>query len=166
MIATNRVYCVLVAIICTALLGYGYYLEFFQKLLPCPMCIFQRLCYMAIGATAILGSAINPNRIGGIIITVLIGIFAGIGASIAARQTWLQHLPPELVPECGPDLSFMLEMYPLLETIETALRGTGDCAEVSWRFLTLSIAEWSVVCFLGLFITAAWQLVRNVRSVD
>jgi len=121
---------------------------------------------MAIGATAILGSAINPNRIGGIIITVLIGIFAGIGASIAARQTWLQHLPPELVPECGPDLSFMLEMYPLLETIEKALRGTGDCAEVSWRFLTLSIAEWSVVCFLGLFITAAWQLVRNVRSVD
>ena len=165
MLLSNRVYCLLVAVTCLALLSYGYYLEYPQGLLPCPMCIFQRLCYMTIGAIAIIGMLVDPNRIGGIICCDLILVFAGIGAGIAARQTWLQHLPPELVPECGPDLSFMLDMYPLLETIEKALLGTGDCAEVSWRFLTLSIAEWSLVCFFGLLITAAWQLFSNIRNV-
>ncbi|MGR8949808.1 MAG: disulfide bond formation protein B, partial [Gammaproteobacteria bacterium] len=83
-------------------------------------------------------------------------VAAAIGGGIAGRQTWLQHLPPDQVPECGPGLDFMLEMYPLGETIMKTLRGSGDCAVVDWRFLSFSIAEWSIVCFgalVVLFIT-------------
>ncbi len=148
----------LVAATCIGLLSYGYYLQFFEGLEPCPMCILQRVCYLAAGAFAMLGAIHGPKRIGGIVYTAAIGGAAAIGAAIAARQTWLQHLPPELVPECGPDLAFMLEMYPLLETIERSLRGTGDCAEVAWTFLSLSIAEWSLVCFTGLLVAAGWQM--------
>src|SRR5690606_34895118 len=39
---------VLTAVACAGLLGFGYYLEFHHGLEPCPMCIFQRLCFMAI----------------------------------------------------------------------------------------------------------------------
>jgi disulfide bond formation protein DsbB len=161
---SNRIYFVLVSAICTSLLLYGYYLEFFEDLLPCPMCIFQRLCYIAIVLVGTIGAIHGPGRIGAVSYDLLIAIAAGIGAGIAGRQTWLQHLPPELVPECGPDLAFMMEMYPLLETIERALRGTGDCAEVARTFVGFSIAEWSLLCFLGLLITALWQLVASWRS--
>jgi disulfide bond formation protein DsbB len=151
---------------CVGLLGYGYYLEYFQDLVPCPMCLFQRFCYMAIAAVALIGAIHGPQRVGGMVYTILIAMFAAIGAGIAGRQTWLQHLPPDLVPECGPGLEFMLEMYPVLETIKRSLVGTGDCAEVSWTFLTLSIAEWSLVSFIGLIVVAGWQGVQNWRPTN
>ena len=163
MTISHRVFFLLVAIGCASLLGYGYYLEFYQDLLPCPMCIFQRLCYMAIIVVALGAAAHGPARVAGMFYCIASAIFAALGAGIAGRQTWLQHLPPELVPECGPGLEFMLEMYPLLETIEKALQGTGDCAEVSWTFLSFSIAEWSLACFFGIFFAALWQLTVNWR---
>ena len=161
MTISNRVFFLLIAISCASLLGYGYYLEFYQDLLPCPMCIFQRLCYMAIVVVAVGATVHGPARVAGVLYCIGLAIFAALGGGIAGRQTWLQHLPPELVPECGPGLEFMLDMYPLLETIEKTLKGTGDCAEVSWTFLSFSIAEWSLACFLGIFFAALWQLMAN-----
>jgi disulfide bond formation protein DsbB len=128
------------------------------------MCILQRLCYYAVGLLATIGALINPGRTGAMICSAAIALFAILGAGIAARQTWLQHLPPELVPECGPGLEFMLEMYPLLETIEKSLKGTGDCAEVTWRFLGFSIAEWSLLWFLAITVAAVWQFAHNYRG--
>ncbi|MFT4583024.1 MAG: disulfide bond formation protein DsbB [Gammaproteobacteria bacterium] len=161
MTLSHRLYFPFVAGICIALLAYGYYLEYFQDLVPCPMCIFQRLCYMAVAVTALIGTIAAPARTGSFIITGIVGVFSTIGAGIAGRQTWLQHLPPDQVPECGPDLAFMLEMYPFLETVKRALIGTGDCAAVAWTFLGLSIAEWSLICFVGLVTSALWRLVTN-----
>jgi disulfide bond formation protein DsbB len=163
MVISNRVFFAFSAISVIGLLSYGYYLEYFEDLIPCPMCIFQRLCYMAVAAVAVGAVIQGPARQGAIVYCTLLAAFAAIGAGIAGRQTWLQHLPPELVPECGPGLEFMLEMYPLLETIEKALIGTGDCAEVTWTFLSLSIAEWSLLCFIGIVVAAIWQLINNWR---
>ncbi|MGR9090486.1 MAG: disulfide bond formation protein B [Gammaproteobacteria bacterium] len=161
---TPRLFFSALAATCLGLLAYGYYLQFFQNLEPCPMCIFQRLCFMAVVLTAIVGALHGPKGRGLFGYLTAIGVFSVIGAGIAARQSWLQHLPPELVPECGPDLEFMLEMYPLLETVERALKGTGDCAEVSWRFLSLSIAEWSLVCFTTILFAAAWLAWRQLSG--
>ena len=163
MIISNRAFFAVVGGGCVGLLSYGYYLEYFQDLVPCPMCIFQRLCYLAVATIALIGTIHGPKRVGGMVYTILISIVAMTGAGIAGRQTWLQHLPPDLVPECGPGLEFMLEMYPVLETIKRSLVGTGDCAEVSWTFLTLSIAEWSLVVFVGLAVLAIWLCVQNRR---
>jgi disulfide bond formation protein DsbB len=78
------------------------------------------------------------------------------GAGVAARQVWLQHLPAAQVPACGPDLFYMLENFPLGRTIEKLFTGSGQCAEVKWRFLGLSIAEWSLAWFLALALYALW----------
>lgn len=161
---TPRLFFSALATICLGLLAYGYYLQFFQNLEPCPMCILQRLCFIAVALTAIIGALHGPKGGGMFGYLAAIGVFSVIGAGIAARQSWLQHLPPELVPECGPGLEFMLEMYPLLETLERALKGTGDCAEVSWRFLGLSIAEWSFACFTVILLAAAWQAWRQASG--
>lgn len=161
---TPRLFFSALAATCLGLLAFGYYLQFFQGLEPCPMCIFQRLCFMAVALAALVGALHGPKRGGLFGYLSVIGVFSVVGAGIAARQTWLQHLPPELVPECGPGLEFMLEMYPLLETLERALKGTGDCAEVSWRFLSLSIAEWSFVCFTTILLAVAWQTWRQLSG--
>jgi len=164
MTITHRLFLCTLAMTCVALLAYGYYLQFYQDLEPCPMCIFQRLCYMAVTIIALAGAAHAPRGRAIFVYFGFIGVFSAIGAAIAARQTWLQHLPPELVPECGPGLEFMLDMYPLLETIGRSLKGTGDCAEVSWRFLRFSIAEWSLVCFVTISLALIWQTRSHISG--
>jgi len=141
---------VLVTLWCAALLGFGYYLQFAQGLTPCPLCVFQRLAFFGVLVLALPGALLGPHKSGALVLSLLLTLTAGVGAAIAGRQVWLQHLPADRVPECGPGLDFLLETSRLTETIKTVLRGSGDCAKVDWTFLDLSIAEWSLINFVAL----------------
>jgi disulfide bond formation protein DsbB len=96
----------------------------------------------------------GPLRRGAWIYGALAFAIAAIGAAIAARQVWLQHLPASQVPACGPGLEYMLERFPLTEALRKVLAGSGECAEVGWTFLGLSIAGWSLVWFVLLGVYA------------
>ncbi|MBT8446774.1 MAG: disulfide bond formation protein B [Gammaproteobacteria bacterium] len=158
---TGRVPFLACFIICATLLGYGYYLQFVEHLDPCPLCIFQRVAYMAIGAIGLLAAVHGAGRrvYGG-----LIGLAAIIGFGIAGRQVWLQHLPPDQVPECGPGLEFMLQIYSFNEVLREAFTGSGECANVDWRFLGLSIAEWSLLWFAAFIVLAAVIVLTRARN--
>ena len=153
-----------IALGCSALLAMGYYIQFVEHIEPCPMCIFQRLCYFAVIAVALAGTLHGPRRGWHGLYCGLLFLASAIGAGIAGRQTWLQHLPADKVPECGPGLNFMLEMYPLAEVVKKALKGTGDCAKVDWTLLGFSIAEWSLLCFSVILVVAALQLRAGLRG--
>ena len=158
--ASPRPLFALTAFGCAGLLAFGYYLQFVEHIEPCPMCIFQRLCYLAIVLVTGLGAAYGPRASGVNIYGGLAVLAALIGAAIAGRQTWLQHMPEDQVPACGPGLEFMLQQFPLAEVIKQSLIGTGDCAVVTWTFLQLSIAEWSLICFTlisGIFSLYLWR---------
>ncbi|MGR8918741.1 MAG: disulfide bond formation protein B [Gammaproteobacteria bacterium] len=161
-----RVYFAATALACAGLLAFGYYLQYHDGLEPCPMCIFQRLCFMAVAAVCLAGAAHGPARRGVYVYGGLTIGAAATGAAIAARQVWLQHLPEDQVPECGPGLEFMLEMYPIAEVIRTALRGTGECAAVDWTFLGGSIAEWSLACFVSIVLAHAGLMAYRARRAD
>ncbi|MBT6464684.1 MAG: disulfide bond formation protein B [Proteobacteria bacterium] len=135
------------AFLCVALLLFGYYLEFYHQLNPCPLCIFQRLCYAIIFLIYIFYMLGKTSPLAKPLLSIASFIFAGIGCVLAGRQTWLQHLPTDKVPECGPGLEYLLEVYPLFDVLKTVLKGSGDCAETQWVFLNLSIAEWSLFSF-------------------
>ena len=111
---------------------------------------------MAVMAVCIVAAAHDPRRRGSLVYGLLAALFALGGAAVAARQVWLQHLPPDKVPQCGPDLFFMMENFPLSRTLKTLVSGTGECAAVDWTFLGLSIAEWSFACFAALFLYCLW----------
>ena len=83
-----------------------------------------------------------------------------VGASIAARHVWLQHLPEDRRPMCGPTLEFMLDSVGAVEAVRRTLRGTGDCAVVDWTFLTLSIPEWTLMAFTGFFVYSLYLASR------
>ena len=158
---TFRIAFALPALGCALLLGFGYYLQYGpEKLNPCPLCLVQRGFYYAIIATGIAAALHAPRARGLTVYGVIMALFAAGGAAVAARQTWLQHLPPDKVPQCGPDLYFMLENLPLATTVKKLFTGTGECAVVDWTFLGFSIAEWSLVCFSSIVLYAAWLAFR------
>jgi disulfide bond formation protein DsbB len=153
-----RVLFTLIFLACTALLGFGLYLQYAQGLEPCPLCLMQRGFFVLVAAVALLAALHNPRGWGRRCYGGFIGLFSIGGVVTAGRQVWLQHLPADQVPECGPDLEFMLEFYPLREVLGLLFRGSGECAEVDWTFLGLSIAEWSLICFVALLIAGLWML--------
>jgi len=151
------------ALVCIALLGYAYYLQYVEHLEPCPLCMVQRGFFYAVLALFILAAIQGSRGLGALVYSTLITLFALGGAAAAGRQVWLQHLPPDKVPQCGPDLFFMLENFPLARTLEKLFYGSGECAAVDWKFLGLSIAGWSLVWFIALAIYA-WVAARQRRA--
>src|SRR5688500_1507103 len=146
------------ALVCALLLGFGFYLQYGKGLEPCPLCLVQRGFFMALMAVCVVAVLHRPRRRGMLSYGTLAGLFARGGAAAAARQVWLQHLPPDKVPQCGPDLFFMMENFPLSRTLRTLISGTGECAAVDWTFLRLSIAEWSLAWFAVLFLFFLWVM--------
>lgn len=139
------------------LLAIALYFQFREGLEPCPLCISQRLGVL--GVSLIMGAAsLHGPGPAGIRRYALLGTSASLlGAGLSLRHLYIQHLPPDEVPACGPGLSYMLEYFPLGETLKAMLSGTGDCAKVDWTLLGFSMPFWVLVAFLGL---GAWSLAQ------
>ena len=160
---TSRQAFALPIVVCAALLTFGYYLQHVQDLDPCPLCLVQRGFFYAVALLCLVAALQGPRRIGVSVYGVLAALLALGGAATAARQVWLQHLPADQVPQCGPDLFFMIENLPLSRTLERLVQGTGECAAVDWKFLGLSIAGWSLVWFVLLAGYLLWLAARGLR---
>jgi len=137
------------------------YFQMVDHLEPCPLCILQRVFTLLVGVVFLLAVLHNPSQLGNRIYGFLGGLVALIGASISARHVWLQNLPEDQVPSCGPGLNFMLDNFPLGEAIELVMRGSGECAEVLWTFMGLSIPAWTLVAFMALATLSLAQVFRK-----
>ena len=145
---------------CVALLAYALYAQFVLKLEPCPLCIFQRIGIAALGLV-FLGAALhNPAGAGRAVYAVLIGLAALATAGVAARHVYVQHLPPGSLPSCGAPLAVLLKFTPVWELIRKVLTGSGECSEVSWRFLGLGMPAWVLIWALVL---GAFGVGANLR---
>lgn len=151
----------LVVLAVAGLLGYAYYVQYQMLLEPCPLCILQRVAFFAMGCAALLAAIHNPGVKGRWVYGGLVIIGGIIGSLIAGRHMWLQSLPPDEVPECGPGLNYMLENFPLTEVWQTVLHGSGSCATVDWQFLGLSMPGWTLICYIVLM---AGTLITILRS--
>jgi len=121
------------------------------ELEPCPLCIFQRLSFIAAGALFLLGALFNPISTGRKALLSGINLTAiAVGIGLALRHIWLQNLPPSEVPSCGPGLDYMIDVLPFTSVISQVLSGSGECAEISWTFLGLSIPWWTLFAYLSL----------------
>lgn len=130
---------------------------------PCPLCWLQRFGFMAVGLVSLVAALHGPRQLGIRLYGLLLIITAGAGLGMAGRQLWLQSLPADQVPACGPSVDYMLEVLPLAEVLATALKGTGDCAAVVWRFLGLSIPGWTAVFFTLLVLAGLIMLFHRVK---
>ncbi|GAB5451029.1 MAG: disulfide bond formation protein B [Halioglobus sp.] len=145
----------------TSMLYAHLFLEAMLNLEACPMCMTQRVFVVLWGAFALLAMVHNPRDWGQRVYGVLCGLSAWVGALVAARHVWLQNLPEDQVPACGPPLDYLLENFPLREAINTLLMGDGNCADVAWTFLGLSIPAQTLLVFLAVMLLCLWQSVRR-----
>lgn len=147
-------------IFCLALLLASVYMQHVLELEPCPLCILQRVMVLITGIFFLIAAIHNPAKTGTRIYAGLISTSALLGAAISARHVWLQSLPADQVPSCGPGMGFIMNNFPLADALSLVLKGSGECAEVSWTFLSLSIPAWTLLMFLGMLglaIFAAWR---------
>ncbi|CAG70190.1 MULTISPECIES: disulfide bond formation protein B [Acinetobacter] len=141
---------------------FALYLEHFKGLEPCPLCIFQRVGLMAMGIVALIAFLHNPvsnafKRVYAFLATL--GILWSVG--VAIRHVWLQTLPPDQVPSCGPGLNYLLDALPLKTVLQQVLQGSGECAAIHWTFLGQSLPVWSLAYFSLILLVCVWQLLRR-----
>lgn len=148
---------VLGALACAGLMVYALYAQHVLGLDPCPLCIFQRVAVISLGIVFALAALHGPGLSGRRVYGVLILLAAAAGVGVSGRHLWLQSLPPERVPACGPGLDYMLEVFPFREMLQTVLSGSGECAQVDWRFLGLAMPAWVLICVVMLGAFGAWN---------
>lgn len=147
---------------CAGLIGYALYTQFVGGLLPCPLCIFQRVAFAALGVVFLVGGLHAPAGRGGRRAYGVLAMVASIaGIAVAGNHVRLQHLPPDQVPACGPGLDYMLDVMPVSGVIRKVMTGSGECANVDWSFLGLSMPAWSLVWFVLLAGWAAYAAFRR-----
>jgi len=125
---------------------------------PCPLCVLQRVMVIATGIIALLATLHGPGKTGVQVYGGLVAATATGGAMLSLRQLWLQSLPADEVPSCGPNLDYLLDVFPLTEVLTMILSGDGSCAEVAWSLFGISIPGWTLVGFIGLIVIGIWQI--------
>ena len=147
---------------CVLLIAYALYTQYVLGLEPCPLCILQRVAVIALGLS-FLFMALRPpqTKQSKFFVSLLVMIVSSVGVGIAARHVWLQHLPPDQVPGCGPGLDFMMANFPLSEVFQMVFSGSGECAEISWSFAFLSMPAWVIIWLIFLGSYGVWTIYQG-----
>jgi disulfide bond formation protein DsbB len=146
---------------CAGMMGFALFAQHVLGLEPCPLCILQRVGTVSLGLVFLLAALHGAGTAGARAWGVVILLTAGASASISARHVWLQNLPPDQVPACGPGLDYLLDVFGLAEGLKMVFHGSGECAEVVWSLLGLSMPAWVFICFAVLGLGGAilnWRL--------
>lgn len=151
----------LIAAACAGMMVAALIMQHMFEMEPCPLCVTQRVFVILAGVVALIAALQNPALLGRRIYSSAGIVLSLIGGGVSARHVWLQNLPEDQVPTCGPGLSYMFEALPMWEALSLLFAGDGNCAEESWRFLGLTIPGWTLVCFSGLVAVFAWQAWRK-----
>ena len=159
MLVTRRHLLLTGFLISVLLIVYVLYAQYVLGLDPCPLCILQRVAVIALGLSFLLLALRPPQRKQAkLLASLLLMMISSAGVGIAARHVWIQSLPPDKVPGCGPGLDFMMANFPLSEVLEMVFSGSGECAEISWSFAYLSMPAWALVWLIVLGSFGVWSI--------
>ena len=155
----------IIFLIVGSLLGYAAYSMKILGLEPCTLCITQQFFYCLIGLSAFVSFLHNPGITVSRFYSFSLSLFSLAGIWISGRQVWLQGLPEDEVPLCGPPLEYIIDVFPFADVINALFMGDGNCAEIPWEFLSLSMAGWSLVWFLIILFLGLTSFVKSKASI-
>ena len=147
--------------ICAALIAYALYSQLYLGLEPCPLCIFQRIGIALLGVVFLAAALHHPRGWGRYLYALAIAMTALATLLVAARHMYVQSLPPGTLPSCGAPLSVLLKFTPLWEVVRKVLTGSGECSEVNWRLLGLTMPAWVLLWALAL---GSVGVIANLRG--
>ena len=146
---------------CAAALATAYYMQYVMGLEPCSLCMLQRFAVLVIGLIALAAGLHHPGKVGQFLYIAFTGIAVIAGGALSGRQLFLQSLPKDQVPACGPGFEYLMDAFPIFEALREIISGSGECAEVVWRFLGLSIPGWTLVFFIFIAIAMLIPLFKK-----
>ncbi len=146
---------------CFALVGVALWMQTRYHLEPCPLCISQRIIFMALGVLFLL-AALLPKLPKFFAVLQVLTALGGIG--VAMRHWWVQAHKESMIADCGVGFDYMFENFPLKKALTLVFRGTGDCAAIDWTFLGLTIPQMSLIAFLCFGIYAVYLAKLNLKS--
>lgn len=153
--------CVGIFLACAGLLAFAIlYLQGQLYLDPCPMCVLQRYAFFLVGVTALIAAIHNPDYRGRRLYGGVLGFFSLLGGGVAANHTWVQYFPPETSGCVAGDLHYLVNTFSLAQALPKIFAGSGECSEVKWRFLLLSIPEWALIWFVALFLFGLFAMLK------
>lgn len=161
----SRGFNLFMAFVCHQLLIAAFYFQYVEGMEPCPLCIFQRVAVLSLGFWFLFHGLHKPLAgsrwhlmydIGGLLSTI-------VGGAISTRHGYLQSLPDDQVPSCGPSLDYLVDMLPFTEMLDVVLKGSGECHEVSWRLMGLTMPIWLLFFFIGCACILIWRIYRNIN---
>lgn len=147
---------------CAGMMGFALYAQYVLFLEPCPMCVFQRVATIAVGLVFLIAALHNPGQTGARVYGAFITLFAGIGVGIATWHVRLQNMPADEVPSCGPGFEYIMDNFALFDALGMIFKGSGECAEVVWSLLGLSMPSWVIIGLGGLLVAGLWNNLRRV----
>lgn len=137
---------------CVLILAGAYGLEWIAGMEPCPLCMVQRLVFVGMALVFLVAFLHGSAGWGRFVYAGLTTLIAASGVAVAGRHLWLQSLPPDEVPVCGPGFDYMVDTFGFLETVPMVLAGSGECAEVH-TVLGITLPGWTLAAYvlLGLW---------------
>ena len=149
---------------CVGMMAYALYAEYQLYMEPCPLCVFQRMAVIALGIIFLVAALQNPGSRGARATYVTLFVAAaGSGIGVAGRHIWLQNLPADKVPACGPGFGYIIDSFPLSDALSMIFTGSGECATIDWSFLGLSMPTWVLICVILLGAVGIWNTLRVER---
>ena len=147
---------------CAGMMGFALFAEHILLLTPCPLCVLERVATISLGIIFLIASLHNPSAWGKQVYALLLFLAAGAGAGVAGWHVWIQNLPADKVPACGPGLDYMLDAFPLADALRMVFTGSGECADVVWQFLGLSMPSWVLICLVVIGACGIWNNLRKI----
>jgi disulfide bond formation protein DsbB len=151
---------------CAGMMAYALYAQYALLLEPCPLCIFQRVAVIMLGIVLLVAALHDPAGRSKYVYAVMVALSTVAGAGFAGWHVRLQHLPPDNVPSCGPGLNYMLDNFPLGEALKMVFTGSGECANIDWQLLGLSMPAWVLIAVLAVGGMGIWNNLRNREIMD
>ena len=146
---------------CAGMMGFALYAQYVLYLEPCPLCVFQRIATILTGFVFLAAAVHNPGSAGSKVYAALLTLTAGFGVGVAIWHIRLQNMPAAEVPSCGPGFEYIMDNFALFDALSMIFEGSGECAEVVWRMLGLSMPSWVLIGLGGLLVAGVWNNLRK-----
>lgn len=147
---------------CVGMMAYALYAEHVLYLMPCPLCIFERIATISLGIIFLVAVIHNPAGKGRYAYATLVTLAAAGGVGVAGWHVWIQNLPPDEVPSCGPGFDYIMDSFPLADALNMIFNGSGECATIDWVFLGLSMPAWVLIALIAVGSAGIWNNLRRI----
>jgi protein dithiol:quinone oxidoreductase len=162
LVSARKLYLAGVLLVAVAM-GSALYLQYEIGLAPCPLCVIQRMGFIAAALFALVAALVGRRGLARPTLGTLAVVSALGGGGVAAWHAWLLAHPPETLG-CGRPFEWFSDDFPLVTWLPKLFRGDGDCLAVDWKFLGLNIPHLSALTFLVLILLLSWATAIAMRE--